>query len=124
MTMSAKSVEQTATIDEITPYQVINMLLDGALTRVDQAIARLDDGDIDEAAILIQKTIAIVGELRESLNMEKGGEIATNLDALYEYIVIKLDAIGKYDTPIMVLDEVRELLSEVHCGWKGIATEI
>jgi len=125
MTMSAKSVETTSAIAEnITPYQVITMLLDGALERVDQAISRLDDGEIDEAAVLVQKTIGIVIGLRESLNIKNGGEIASNLDVLYEYIVAKLDAIGKDESPIAVLDEVRKLLSEVQEGWTGIAEEV
>lgn len=125
MTMSATSIKTTSTpVDEITPYQVITMLLNGALERVDQAISRLDEGEFDEAAILVQKTIGIIGGLRESLNFEKGGEITSNLDILYGYIVEKLDKISEEQTPIAVLDEVRKLLSEVHEGWVGIASEV
>ena len=124
MTMSAKSISATTALDDITPYQVIHLLLDGALERVDQAISRLGEGDIDEAAILVQKTIGIVGGLRDSLDMEAGGEIANNLDTLYEYIVASLDAISDNGEPIAVLDEVRKLLSEVHTGWVGIAAEV
>ncbi len=124
MTMSATSIDSSSSVDEITPYQIITMLLDGALERVDQAISRLSEGDVDEAAVLVQKTIGIVGALRESLNIDNGGEIADNLDKLYEYIVARLDAIRENDQPITVLDEVRKLLSEVHSGWSGISSEI
>ncbi len=124
MTISVTQIKASPThVDEITPYQVITMLLDGALERVDQAISRLDEGDVDEAAILVQKTIGIVGGLRDSLNFENGGEIAVNLDILYEYIVDKLDSINSNAAPIAVLDEVRKLLAEVHNGWVGIAQE-
>lgn len=125
MTMSAKSIETSSVEPEdITPYQVITMLLDGALERVDKAISRLDEGDIDQAAVLVQKTIGIVSGLRESLNIENGGELASNLDALYEYIVAKLDSMNQEDSPIATLDEVRKLLTEVHQGWTGIEGEI
>ncbi len=125
MTMSATSIDTSSTsVDEITPYQVISMLLDGALERVDEAISRLNEGEIDEAAVLVQKTIGIVGGLRESLNVDNGGEIADNLDKLYEYIEVRLNAIGSNEQPITVLDEVRKLLSEVHSGWIGISSEI
>lgn len=127
MTMSA-SVKTTETnplvAGDITPYQVISLLLDGALERVDEAISRLDEGDIDEAAVLVQKTIGIVGGLRESLDLEQGGEIATNLDSLYEYIVGKLDAIAQQTSAIATLEEVRNLLSEVYSGWQGIKGEV
>ena len=105
-------------IDDITPYQLISMLLDGALERIDQAIANLDDGDIDEAGILVNKTIGIVGGLRESLNFE-AGEIANNLNILYEYIIGRLESIGQ-DSPIDTLNEVKNLLNEVYLGWQSM----
>ncbi|MFT6388330.1 MAG: flagellar protein FliS [Cellvibrionaceae bacterium] len=125
MTISARSIEATSAVTEnITPYQVITMLLDGSLERVGQAISCLDEGEIDEAAVLVQKTIAIVSGLRESLNIKSGGEIASNLDMLYEYIVAKLDTIGHDKFPIAILNEVHKLLSEVQEGWTGIAQEV
>lgn len=125
MTLSATSVDTSAsTVEEMTPHQVIALLLDGALERIDKAMIRLSDGDIDTASGLIQKTIAIVSSLRESLNMDAGGDIAINLDALYAYIVSRLDAINNDAEPIAILKEVKQLLSEVNDGWSGIATQI
>jgi flagellar secretion chaperone FliS len=112
-----------ATPETITPYQVITLLLDGALERIDQAINRVSDGDVDEASILVQKAIGIVGGLRESLNLSAGGEIAGNLDALYEYIVQRLETIND-DKPLVVLEEVKNLLQEVYSGWDGISTSV
>ena len=109
--------------ETITPYQVITLLLDGALERIDQAINHLSDGDIDEAAILVQKAVGIVGGLRESLNLSEGGEIADNLDALYEYIMSRLESISD-DEPLIILAEVKNLLQEVYNGWDGISTSI
>jgi flagellar protein FliS len=100
------------------------MLLDGALERVDQAIISLDEGDLDEANALVAKTIAIVGGLRESLNTAQGGELANNLDLLYEYIVGQLQVIDDYDEPVIILDEVRKLLTEVHLGWVEIESQV
>jgi flagellar protein FliS len=125
MTMLATSIGATdKSTEDITPHQVISLLLDGALARVDSAISRLDEGEIDEAAVLVKKTIGIVGGLRDSLDMEAGGDIAQNLDILYEYIVARLDAISDEDAPIAILDEVRVLLAEVHAGWVGISKDI
>ncbi len=125
MSLSAKSIAIKAeTVDEITPYRVITMLLDGALERVDQAIISLDDGDFDEASILVGKTIGIVGGVRESLDTKQGGELANNLDLLYEYIVGQLQVIDDYDEPVIILDEVRKLLNEVHLGWVEIESQV
>lgn len=125
MSLSVKSIDINAEpVDEMTPYQVITMLLDGALERVDQAIISLDDGDLDEANNLVAKTIGIVGGLRESLNTKHGGELANNLDMLYEYIVGQLQVIDEYDEPVIILDEVRKLLTEVHLGWVEIESQV
>ena len=125
MATSATCIDPTENaVDEITPHRLITLLLDGAMERVDKAISRLNEGDIDAASELVQKTIAIVGGLRDSLNMDAGGEIASNLDALYEYIVARLDSIRADGEPIAVLSEVGNLLSEVHSGWSGIEPNV
>jgi flagellar protein FliS len=125
MSLSAKSIEMKTEVEsEITPYRVITMLLDGALERVDQAIISLDEGDFDEANVLVGKTIGIVGGLRESLNTKQGGELANNLDLLYEYIVGQLQVIDEFDEPVIILDEVRKLLNEVHLGWVEIESQV
>ncbi len=110
-------------ISSVTPYQVITLLLDGALERIDQAIISVSDGDMDEAAILVQKIMGIVNALRESLDMNKGGDIADNLDALYEYILARLQLIDT-ETPMTTLNEVKKLLQEVHTGWQGIGDTV
>jgi flagellar protein FliS len=54
------------------------------------------------------------------LNLEQGGEIAANLDALYEYMVTRLlEANLKSDAALV--DEVAGLLRNVKSGWDGIA---
>jgi flagellar protein FliS len=54
--------------------------------------------------------------LRGGLDLEHGGEVAENLNALYEFMVRRLfQASAKNDTDI--LDEVSELLREVKAGW-------
>ena len=125
MSLSAKSIDlNTQPVDEITPYRIITMLLDGALERVDQAIISLDEGDFNEASVLVDKTIGIVAGLRESLDIKQGGELANNLDLLYEYIVGQLQVIDEYDEPVIILDEVRTLLNEVHLGWVEIESQV
>ncbi|ODS24752.1 flagellar export chaperone FliS [Candidatus Endobugula sertula] len=122
--MSATVVNnQTTDIESVTPYQVITLLLSGALERIDQAITNIGDGEIDAAALLVQKTMAIVAGLRESLDLSQGGDIAVNLDALYEYILARLEGIGT-DEPIVTLNEVKSLLQEVHAGWEGISDSV
>ena len=127
MSVSIQATEQAIdllTPDNITPYQVISLLLDGALDGVDQAISRLEDQDIEAATEFVTKIIKIVMELRNSLNMDEGGNIAVNLNQVYEYIVARLGIISEEQQPVTILAEVRDLLGEVHAGWSGIADKV
>lgn len=106
--------------DELTPYEVITLLLDGALERVEQARLTLECGDSETAGAIMAKAVGIVNGLRASLDLQKGGEIASNLDALYEYIAKRLCE-AEEDTGGAILTEAQQLLGEVKSGWDGIA---
>ena len=61
-----------------------------------------------------------MASLQSWLDMEKGGEIAGNLNNLYDYMVRRLlEANTENDQA--ALDEVAGLLGEIKAGWDGIA---
>ena len=64
-------------------HRLIQMLMEGVLQRVAQAKGNVKRKEIAD------KAINIVAGLRSSLNIEQGGEIAANLDSLYEYMLQK-----------------------------------
>lgn len=102
------------------PHRLIQMLMEGGLTRLAQARGAMERQQIAEKGELISKAIGIVNGLRQSLDIEQGGEIAVNLDSLYDYMVRRLmEANLKNDSAI--LEEVSGLLREVKEGWDAIA---
>lgn len=102
--------------EEISSHQIISLLMDGAIERVDQAIAAHQKRQVEDLEILTQKLVAIINGLRNSLNHDAGGDIAVNLDALYEYMVISITQ-SSFDTLPEALKETRKLLDEVKVGW-------
>ncbi|MEO7032009.1 MAG: flagellar export chaperone FliS [Herbaspirillum sp.] len=102
------------------PHQLIVMLFDGALVAVANAQQKMKSGDISGKGLSISKAIAIIdGGLRASLNKSAGGQIAVNLDALYEYMGRKLLAANIENEPAM-LDEVHGLLADLKGAWEAI----
>jgi len=59
------------------------MLYDTAIKHLRQAIEKMRVRDVAGKGILITKAITIISELQESLNKERGGDIAQNLFQLY-----------------------------------------
>lgn len=115
-----QSVNNQAQIIDASPHRLIQMLMEGGLSRMAQAKGALERGQTSLKGELIGKAIAIVGGLREALNAEKGEELAVKLDALYEYMMVRLsEANLKNDTA--ALEEVMGLLREVKSGWDAIA---
>ncbi|MDX2426788.1 MAG: flagellar export chaperone FliS [Cycloclasticus sp.] len=104
---------------DASPHRLIQMLLDGALTRILSAKGALKQNNIAKKGEQIGSAISIIEGLKASLDFTKGGEISKNLDALYEYINhILLQANIKND--VALLDEAGKLLSQVKMGWDAI----
>ncbi len=108
--------------EEISSHRVISLLLDGALERADQAKQAFLNAQQDELLQLLGKLMAIINGLKNSLNMQAGGEISENLDALYEYMIHRISA-AEAENLVAVLDEVSTLLAEVKSGWDDMSWE-
>jgi flagellar secretion chaperone FliS len=70
----------------------------------------------------MRKAIQLIGQLNGTLDMERGGQIAESLRALYEYMLLRLtQANGNNDTRIVA--EVSGLVRDIKTGWDGIVTD-
>lgn len=114
-----QTVNVHAQVTEASPHRLIQMLLEGGLQRIAQARGALQHGNIALKGELIGKAMGIVGGLRDGLNLEKGGEMAANLDNLYAYMMQRL-SMANLKNDAAMLDEVAGLLREVKEGWDAI----
>ncbi len=104
-------------------HRLVLMLLNGALSNIAVAKGSMERGDVPAKGEAIGQAISIVNGLRSSLNLELGGELAENLDRLYEYMERRLlDANLHSDAGI--LEEVSSLLHEIKTGWTAIPQEV
>jgi len=111
----------TNQITSADPAQLIVLLYSGALSRIAQAQQWGKKNDLLQAGLAISKAQAIVGELRQSLDLESGGEIAKNLDRLYAYLhelMVKAMLVNRFEP----LNEATKLLTELQGAWTKIAT--
>lgn len=101
------------------PHRLIQVLMESALEKARFAKGAMERRDIPGKIRHINWTLSIVDGLRQSLDMEKGGELARNLDALYDYIQRRLVAANMENQP-EILDEVASLLNEIKTAWDAV----
>jgi flagellar secretion chaperone FliS len=104
------------------PHQLIAMLYDGALEKIAIAKGAMARKDVAKKGQKIGRAILIIDGLRASLDKEKGGEIAANLDALYDYMQRCLFK-ANVENDVYLLDEVSVLIRDVKSAWEAIAPE-
>ncbi|MFI5179758.1 MAG: flagellar export chaperone FliS, partial [Vicinamibacterales bacterium] len=76
--------------------------------------------DIKAKRDALSRAFAIISELQSTLDLDKGGDIAERLDALYGYANFRLlDASAQND--VKPIDEVRRVIETLRDGWSTIA---
>ena len=103
------------------PLELVVMLYDGGIRFVGEAREAHDRKDHVARAIAVSKALAIVGELSNTLNLSEGGELALELDRLYDYMMGRLlDVTTKSD--MSGLEEVQRLLTTLREAWAQVTT--
>jgi flagellar protein FliS len=98
------------------PQRLILMLLDGALERIAQGRGFMERGLIADKGRVLGRAMALIQELRACLDMAAGGQIASNLDALYDYCCRQILA-ANADNNLQALEMVSGLLQEIRSAW-------
>ncbi|HQR02816.1 MAG: flagellar export chaperone FliS [Proteobacteria bacterium] len=110
-------------ITSASPHELILMLLDGALLSMAKARSFMATGDIPQKGQEISHAIEIISNgLHACLDYEAGGELATNLGALYDYMVRILVSANISNNPEAVA-EAEGLLKEIRSGWEELAKD-
>ncbi len=117
-----KRVSVDSQLTSASPHRVISMLMAGAIERLIQGKAAMEQGSIAVKGERLGKALDIVISLRSCLSMEDGAEIATNLDALYDFMIQQIYKANQENQP-EPLDDVIEMLREIKSAWDQIPAE-
>jgi len=103
-----------------TPGQLVVMLYDGCLRFLNQAAYAMRGGDIAESNARLSRAEAIIEELHATLDMEKGGVVASRLQGIYVFCSKHLLDARRNREPENI-EKVSELLAELRDAWAQIA---
>jgi flagellar protein FliS len=101
------------------PEQLIVMLYDGARRFLGQAAIAMGDGQVELAHRKLRRTEDILLHLREVLDMEQGGEIATRMQSIYLFCQSYLLK-ARLDRDPAKIDKVSAMLGELRDAWATI----
>ncbi|MEY6431902.1 flagellar export chaperone FliS [Thioalkalicoccus limnaeus] len=114
-----REVGVQSAIQDASPHQLVQMLMSGAIDRMTAAIGHMQRGEIADKGRLIGAAVAIVETLRGGLNRDVGGELAANLDSLYDYMARRLFTANlRNDSAALV--EVISLMKQIREAWEAI----
>ena len=106
-------------IEGASPHRLIQVLMEGVMEKIRVAKGMIERRNIPEKVRHINWALSIIDGLRQSLDMEKGGEIAQNLEALYDYMQRRLVVANAENNP-QILDEVAGLMLEIKSAWDAV----
>lgn len=107
---------RTTQVTTATPAQLVLIVLDAVVGRLQAALTGLGEARADQASNAILRAQALIGELRLALRREVG-PVADNLDALYDFMQQRLvQANLKKDAAL--ISEVQGMVRDLREAWE------
>ena len=123
-----KNVRSHGLVADASPTRLVQIMFEHILNNLATAqgcMARIQNNlpfsEVTQKLAAMRKAIQLIGQLNVTLDMERGGQIAANLRALYEYMLVRLTLANANNDPRIVA-EVVGLVRDIKLGWDGIVT--
>ncbi|MHB1231986.1 MAG: flagellar export chaperone FliS [Burkholderiales bacterium] len=112
-------VDLESAVNSASPVQLIILLYDGAIGALAKAKGHMQEMKFADKGRRVSHAISIIEGLRVALNFERGGEIAKNLNDLYEYMKNRLSIANLKNDP-EGLAEIMRLLNDLRSAWVAL----
>ncbi|MGR5541099.1 flagellar export chaperone FliS [Vibrio campbellii] len=117
-----KKVSVDSQLSAASPHKIVQMLMAGAVERLIQGKAAMLQGNVSVKGERFGKALDIIISLRSCLSMNDGGDIAQNLDQLYDFMINQISSANISNDP-QPIDDVVEILREIKSAWDQIPAE-
>ena len=101
------------------PVQLVVILYDAAIQTLEDAKNHIRQNNIEGRSRSLNQCVSIITELQACLNQKEGGEIASSLNRLYDYMRRRIFK-ANVDQSIQPLEEVRDLLENIRSAWQVV----
>jgi flagellar protein FliS len=121
-----RSIRSHGLVADASPARLVQISFEGILSHLAIAqgcMRRIKDNlplaDVIAKGGAIGKAVRLIGHLNDSLDMERGGQIAANLRNLYLYMLERL-TVANSTNNTQVVGEVADLLRKIKSSWDKI----
>lgn len=114
-----RTTQNQAQVLTADPHRLIQLLFGNLMMTLQKAKGFLQRNQIGDKGKAVTHAIDILLALDEAIDVERGGEIASNLRALYNYCIRQLMAANQ-ECSLEKLEEVQRLMLEIKTAWDSI----
>ncbi len=124
-----RAVRSHGLVADASPTRLVQVMFEHIISHLATArgsMGRIKDNrplnDVVAKGKAISKALALLGQLSATLDMERGGPVAQNLRALYEYMMNRL-VLANGTNDVAIVAEVSALVEEIKSGWDQIVSD-
>ena len=118
-----RQLDVQTSVHNASPHELVEMLFQGLRDRLNQAQGHITQGNVEGRTLALNSCVEILIGLQASLDHEQGGDVAGNLDALYDYMQRRLFR-ANADDDAAAISEVADLLQTLRSAWTEIGASI
>ena len=111
---------QKANVTTADRVRIVVMCYEGCIANASRAQEEMRKGNVADKGVYLGKAAAIVTELLNTLDKERGGEIAERLELLYRYVLNSFSQANLKQDPTL-MDGALRVLKELKEGWAALA---
>ena len=102
---------------------LVPLIYEHLISALTRARVQIEKGDLEGKAVSLQKASDIVFELLIALDRERGGELATQLASVYNFLAAEILTVGRtMDTAY--LKRLTAIVTELHEAWVQAAEQV
>jgi flagellar protein FliS len=117
--LSSRSLGSFGLRDECDPYALIDLLLDGALDRLEAARQTSLQSERSARLHYLSSALSIITQLRSVVASEGEGGFGTNLKSLYDYMLRRLPAASLHEDTAPI-EDVASLMRTIRSAWQSL----
>ena len=124
-----RAVRSHGLVADATPSRLVQIMFEHILSDLATAqgcMERIKDnmplGEVVAKGKSLGKAIRLINQLNATLDMERGGQIAENLRALYLYMLERL-TVANVTNDARIVAEAASLVRKIKDGWDQIVTD-